>query len=356
MRVRSETLSRLVNALANHASLRPAANDSSAPVTVTSPWDFRERSLEPDQPPPAGPATEILFSRLTVGDVAEVETRLEFLPRAVWEAASPEERKRLALAFGLHYRVPGVLKRSGLIATMPPPEVHSMDLGPVETGGSYYYADMVLEHLEEGGRPLAAGARCLDFGCSSGRVVRALAGARPDVEWQGCDPNEPAIVWAGEHLPGIEFFVSETEPPLPHDAGELDLVVAISVWSHFSASGALRWLQEMHRVIRPGGQLIFTTHGRQACLFFSAQRDPTLDARLGPRWLVDTWRVLDRDGHCFWSVFDKAGDWGVFSDEWGLAFFTPEWLLAHITPRWALTKYRIGRAQGCQDLFALERR
>ena len=46
--------------------------------------------------------------------------------------------------------------------------------------------------------------RGLDFGCSSGRVVRALAAAWPEAEWHGCDPNADAIAWAREHLPGID--------------------------------------------------------------------------------------------------------------------------------------------------------
>jgi hypothetical protein len=55
-------------------------------------------------------------------------------------------------------------------------------------------------------------------------------------------------------------------------------------------------------------------------------------------------------------VFGDRGDDGVVASDWGLAFFTPEWLMERVTPAWAVTHYRIGRADGNQDAFALRRR
>ncbi len=71
-----------------------------------------------------------------------------------------------------------------------PSDVHAMARGPVAAGGDAFTADFVLGALERAGSPLPEDARALDFGCSSGRVVRMLAAARPDVAWLGCDPND----------------------------------------------------------------------------------------------------------------------------------------------------------------------
>jgi SAM-dependent methyltransferase len=307
--------------------------------------------------PPAGLATEILFGKLTEADRAAVEAAIDQPHRWAWDLASPEERKRLTLALGLHYGVPAVTERTGLSSADPPDSVHSMVRGLVaETGGSYYYADMVLGSLEAVGAPLPEGSRGLDFSCSSARVVRALAAARPDSHWYGCDPNEGAIEWARTHLPQIDFFVSGIAPPLPFADGHFDVAFAISVWSHYNATAALRWLGEMHRLIRPGGHLLLTTHGFNSCRWFTTFRDHYIEDKLGERWLHQTWDRLAADGYCFWDVFGERGDWGVVDAEWGLAFFTPEWLLEHVTPAWSLVEYRIGRADGNQDLFVLERR
>jgi SAM-dependent methyltransferase len=332
------------------------ANDTAAVAVGFQP--AAERTLAPQPEPASGIATETLFERLSRPDVEEIESRLSDEHRATYDHAGALGRKRLALAYGLHYGAGNVERRTGLTAAMPPEGVHFMGRGMLveQTGGAYYYADLVLEWLSAGGQTLAANNAVLDFSCSSGRVLRPLAAARGDVNWHGCDPNTGAIAWADKSLPGMSFFVSDTSPPLPFDDGALDAVYAISVWSHFSASAALRWFEEMHRVIRPGGHLIFTTHGLQSTVWFSVFRDPYIEQRLGDRWVVDSAERLERDGHCFWSVFGEQGDEGVVASDWGLAFFTPEWLMERVTPAWTITQYRIGRADGNQDAFALRRR
>lgn len=40
------------------------------------------------------------------------------------------------------------------------------------------------------------------------------------------------------------------------------MITAYSVFSHFSAMQATRWLDEFDRILRPGGTLILTTYGR----------------------------------------------------------------------------------------------
>jgi SAM-dependent methyltransferase len=301
--------------------------------------------------------TDLLYSRLEAHQLDEIERRVSGEHRVRWERASSLERKRLSLAFGLYYDVPGVSQVPGLAAAMPPDGIHLMGRGMVEqTGGAYYYADMVSEILAAAGQQIGTDFEGLDFSCSSGRVVRALRAAHPDARWHGCDPNVGAIEWAQASIRGVNFFASDTSPPLPFEADTFDVVFAISVWSHFSASAALHWLAEMHRIIRPGGHLIFTTHGLHSCEWFSDYRDQDIEARLGNRWIPETAARLERDGHCFWSVFGEQGDGGVVASDWGLAFFTPEWLLEHMTPAWSLTMYKIGRADGNQDAFALRRR
>ncbi len=62
---------------------------------------------------------------------------------------------------------------------------------------------------------------------------------------------------------------------------------AISVWSHFSATGALTWLQELHRIVQPGGHVLLTSHGLQACVWFTDNHDPAIPQKLGRTWIRD---------------------------------------------------------------------
>jgi SAM-dependent methyltransferase len=342
------------------AAPEPVTSVASAPEVPPPPPPFEPlpvRTVSAQPEPQFGSVTSELFSRLTPEDVKRIEESLTDDERTLWDAAAPINRQRLALAYGLFHDVDGIASRTGLSAATPPQDVHFMGRGMVEqTGGAYFYADMVAEFLDSTGRPLQPGHHVLDYSCSSGRVIRALAAAQPDLHCYGCDPNAPAIAWAQASLPAIDFFTSPTVPPLTFDDASLDVVFAISVWSHYSASAALGWLDEMHRVIRPGGCLILTTHGINSCVWFSYYRDPAIEARLGPAWITTTAHRLQQDGHVFWDVFGPSGDFGVVDQDWGLAFFTPEWLANKVTPKWAITQYRVGRADGNQDAFVLERR
>ncbi len=179
--------------------------------------------------------------------------------------------------------------------------------------------------------------------------MRVLAAAFPDIRWRGCDPNGPAIEWARANLRGVEFAVSPQEPPLPIGDGELDLVYAISIWSHFAPGLGIRWLDEMHRLIRPGGHLVMTTHGLQTVALHSEQGSRT-DKQC--QEIID---ALYRSGFWYADEFGAAGDAGVVHSEWGTCFLSAEWLLTNVTPRWQTLEYVPGRNQRNQDLYVLQR-
>jgi glycosyltransferase involved in cell wall biosynthesis/SAM-dependent methyltransferase len=292
------------------------------------------------------PVTDALFARLSDADVADVLEALDAEQRALHDAATPAERRTLTLHFGVWHRIAAVLEKTGLTADEPPEAVHAMARGAVAAGGDHYSADMVVEAL---GGSLDGVRSALDFGSSSGRLLRSLSAAFPAVEWHGVDPNADAVTWAAEHVRGVAFAVSPTDPPLGFADGALDLVSAISIWSHFDEGAALRWLGEMHRVIAPGGRLVMTVHGMRSIEYASHA------ATRPPRQLEEIRRALYRRGFWFAPEFGTAGDHGVAHPEWGTSFMTPEWLLRQATPAWAVERYEVGRNLGNQDLVVLRR-
>ncbi|MGI8804008.1 MAG: methyltransferase domain-containing protein, partial [Solirubrobacteraceae bacterium] len=297
----------------------------------------------------AEPVSERLFARLEEADVAAVESALTPAEREKWHGWPPENRQALTLAYGVHHGVPGVLERTGLRSAMPPEGVHAMARDVLAAGGGYRDADLVAEALRAAAVDLWDVRDGLDFGASSGRVVRVLAAAHPAASWSACDPNAPAIAWARENLPGIDFFVSPLEPPLESGDGAFDLAFAISVWSHYDRGAALRWLEEMARVVRAGGHLVLTTHGPQS-VAYHAEHCSRPAAQL-----LEIVRALHTDGFWFAAEFGPTGDWGVVHPEWGGAFFTPEWLLSHIGRRWQVVHFMPGGVEGNQDVYVLRR-
>jgi SAM-dependent methyltransferase len=224
-----------------------------------------------------------------------------------------------------------------------------MARGPLAAAGGLYEADMIIAALCSAGVEVSMIRRGLDFGCSSGRVARVLAAAYPDISWQGCDPNTPAIEWAQANLPDIEFFVNDDEPPLRTADGELDLVYAISIWSHFEPRLGLQWFEEMRRILAPDRYLVFTTHGL-------ASIDHYLEAhRRSPEQSLEIERALYSCGTWFAAEFGEQGDWGVINPGWGTAFLSPEWLLTNLCPRWRVLEFSPGRNQENQDVYVLQR-
>jgi SAM-dependent methyltransferase len=105
-------------------------------------------------------------------------------------------------------------------------------------------------------------ARVLDFGCGAGRVIRHFAQDATSAEIWGCDIDPPSIEWAKEHLsPPFQFALSQELPPLPFSDSHFDLIYAISVYTHLVDSWS-DWIIEMHRLLRPGGYLVFSFLGR----------------------------------------------------------------------------------------------
>lgn len=316
------------------------------------PADFL-RVLAPHQPPvERGPATHALFARLEGSDVAEVERRVAREPelQAYYaSAATPALREALTLIYGVWLGVPAVIEKTGLGAAQPPEDVHAMARGPLAAAGGLYEADLVIEALVHAGVEMAQVRSALDFGCSSGRVVRALHAVHPEISWHGCDPNAPAIAWAKENLTDIELFVNGDAPPLPLPDASLDLVYAISIWSHFAPELGLGWFEEMHRVIRPGGQLVATTHGLAAVAYYARHNLRT------PQQSREIADALYREGVWYAPEFGEQGDWGVVNPDWGTAFLTPEWLLSKLCPRWSVLEFAPGRNQDNQDVYVLRR-
>ena len=294
--------------------------------------------------------TDLLLERAGDGLEEELLPLLSPDERALWDGAADPDRRRLMLHFGVHHGLERVLEGTGLTQVEPPQGVHAMVRGAAAAGGSMYYADVVADALRQGGLDLGEGGRGLDFGCSSGRVVRVLAAAHPEVEWHGADAIPEAVDWARENLPGVAFENSPERPPLPYEDEQFDFAFAISIWSHFAEPAAVAWLEEMRRIVRPGGLLVLTAAG-----YWNMAHDFETGMR-GTEQLSEALTALYRRGFWFSDEFRGRGDHGITSPDWGNVFTAPEWFLARATPHWRLAQFAPGRIEDVQDLYVLERR
>jgi SAM-dependent methyltransferase len=135
----------------------------------------------------------------------------------------------------------------------------------LETAGQ-----LVAQALQRGG--LGVRAKVLDLGCGPGTLAYRLAYYLADGSgYQGLDAHPWAIEWAQQTLtplfPCFEFrtfdlrnrwynpdgTVDELACELPYSDAKFDFVFAADLFMHVQPMAAFRMLQQIRRVLRPGG-------------------------------------------------------------------------------------------------------
>lgn len=103
----------------------------------------------------------------------------------------------------------------------------------------------------------------LDFGCGAGRVLRHLRGMK-GVALYGTDYNNDLISWCRDNLTFASFDTNPASGRLSYKDAMFNLVYAFSVFTHLTEQQQLYWIDELNRVLKPGGYLLFSVHGESA--------------------------------------------------------------------------------------------
>lgn len=146
---------------------------------------------------------------------------------------------------------------------LPPPRLRHR-VGPNSSREEFLHigavcAKDILRAYEQLPRDRSGDSRWLDFGCGCGRVARHLIGTPPIASYCGADVDRPQVAWAEENLGG-RFVTIAPVPPTPFESEAFDVIFTISVFTHLDREAEAGWLDELRRLLRPGGLLIATTH------------------------------------------------------------------------------------------------
>ena len=165
-------------------------------------------------------------------------------------------------AFRTYERVVALRPGRAIVADGPPLPPHRLMVRVAGTADAEWFVrsgraayDAIAAHV-----PLDELTSVLDFGCGCGRVTRYW-GEFPGAV-AGSDLDGPAVAWCRSNLPFARFEQNDLAPPLAFGSESFDLVYALSVFTHLTAELQPVWRDELRRVLRPGGFLLLTTHGR----------------------------------------------------------------------------------------------
>lgn len=190
--------------------------------------------------------------------------------------------------------------------------------------------------LKEAGRDWDTVGSVLEVGCGYGRIVRELCKTVPANRIYVSD-----VIDSGARFTASEFGATQ----IPADPGpewneRFGLIYLLSVYSHMPRQGVADHLRRMHRLLAPGGVLVFTTHGPDSAQILEIYNQYWLDKKRVLNALADAGYYFERYPHYY--------------DQYGMTWFTQEAvqrLVAESAPELELVACHLHDVGGHQDLY-----
>ncbi len=131
------------------------------------------------------------------------------------------------------------------------------DAAAQAVGGDFEYYG-VLEHALLRGEGLRDGSAVVDVGCGSGRLAIKL-GRYPALRYLGLDVVPELLDYARRKAARPDFRFEKVDAiRLPLDASAADFCVFFSVFTHILPEESYVYLEEAHRILKPGGKAVFS--------------------------------------------------------------------------------------------------
>lgn len=229
-------------------------------------------------------------------------------------------------------------RRTGDTRPIPPVRLRSrVGSGvsvPVFVGTGHNSVRQLELALRDQGATMQGAGRVLDFGCGCGRIVAGLLfGELVDdrTEVHGCDVDAEAIAWCRRHLPQARFEVNGFAPPLPYADGTFDVLFSSSIFTHLPERQGDAWLEEVRRVLAPGGHALITVAGPD--MFAAARSGGTPSNSRDFSARLQAMPDLETAGIVFEPYVRSrwnAGDFPGIDDTYGVTYHSA----AYVRERW----------------------
>jgi ubiquinone/menaquinone biosynthesis C-methylase UbiE len=105
---------------------------------------------------------------------------------------------------------------------------------------------------------LQPGMSVFDLGCGSGRLATALTQEHLALRYLGTDVVQDLLDYAASKTPPHFRYVLHRELSVPAESSSVDIACAFSVFTHLLHHETFAYMQDIRRVLKPEGRLVFS--------------------------------------------------------------------------------------------------
>lgn len=163
------------------------------------------------------------------------------------------------------YSNPPVMFNGRQLPAFPPDQLQintTGQAGPATLAEAFRFYEDCRDTFSKFGNSLNQESQLLDFGTGWGRIARFFLHDLTMENISGLDVTPDFVRICRETFASDNFHVTTPFPPTTLAAGAFSHIVGYSVFSHLSEAAALAWIEEFHRLLKPGGMVAVTTRGR----------------------------------------------------------------------------------------------
>jgi len=180
--------------------------------------------------------------------------------------------------------------------------------------------------------------KILDFGCGTSRILRYLVEFMPGPQYYGSEVFRKNIEWGRSAFPEVTYLHHDNSAIIDMPDNSFDIIYAYSIFAHFEENVHRQWLSELCRLLKKGGLIIVTVHGKTIL-----ERCRDEESVSGPMCIADKnyeelYDKFNKHGYVFYSCYDSQhlSKGGLDSEIFGITYISAE----YITNNWS-NKFRI---------------
>ncbi|MGH6835530.1 MAG: class I SAM-dependent methyltransferase [Methylocella sp.] len=149
------------------------------------------------------------------------------------------------------------------VAPFPPPELMKETSGLIRPQDFANHGLLICRAFAGAcPLPLSEFGSILDFGVGVGRLARMFKGFSGT--YVGVDVDRRNIDWITENLVYVAAVRTLPRRPLPFGDGFFEAIISVSVFTHMNEADCQFYLNELKRVLKPGGYFLASLQGERA--------------------------------------------------------------------------------------------